>query len=408
MLWIVGKTFSEFRQYLETRGTTYGIFWDQTLELPQEVTAPVVRLNFSQAETITVQLQEYPELDVSAIIVAGYENYVLPAAYIAAFYGVPGPSPQAALAATDKAVMRQMFLDYDTAISPQYAAVSDWHDVVSFMKNHEFPVVLKPASLMKSLLITKSSSMTELQENYEETARQIQKLYRKYSVGQVPKIIIEEFLEGSMHTVAGFADANGQPLLIPGVVDCITGQQIGHDDNFLYARTLPTRLPAAEQERIMHVAAEGIQALGLRSCPAHVELMLTKTGPKIIEIGARIGGYRPRMYEYAYGIDLQAIMLAIARGEIPQITPTLNRSISVFELFPDTEGPYEALSNEAQLSSLPSLRRLSIKPDKGQIIGRSSRGYKAAAVVILGHDDSAQLQKDSDFIRSQVRVELGG
>jgi biotin carboxylase len=406
MLWIVGKTFSEFRNYLDERLIPYGVFWDAALPLPESITASVIPLDFSNIVTLKEQLERCQSADVTSIIVAGYENYVLPAAHIAAYYDIPGPNIEAAAAATDKALMRQKFIDFDPSLSPGYAEVHNWQDVEDFMRRHSFPVMLKPASLMKSLLITKSANIDELKHNYRQTTDEISRLYSKYNVGQAPKIIIEEFLNGTMHTVAGFADANGEPLLIPGIVDCITGQEIGHDDNFLYSRALPTKLSRHDQDNVLRVAQRGIQALGLSSCPAHIEIMLTGSGPKIIEIGARLGGYRPRMYEYAAGIDLQLIMLEIAAGQAPNIQASAERLIAVYELFPLTEGMFQELTFEADLRALSSLRHLSIKADTGTVVGRSSQGHKTAAVVILGNENTTQFEQDRLFMETNVRVQL--
>jgi biotin carboxylase len=47
-----------------------------------------------------------------------------------------------------------------------------------------------------------------------------------------------------------------------------------------------------------------LDALGIRFGPAHTELMLTKEGPLLIEIGARLDGSdAPIIGERAYGIN---------------------------------------------------------------------------------------------------------
>lgn len=406
MLWVVGKVFSEFLEYLEDNGIEFGVFRDASFKNPPRLHARIEPLDFSTPATLPHQLQHIRPGEVSAIIVAGYENYVLPAACIARHFGVPGPSIEAAHAATDKAVMRAKFMRSVPTLTPDFAVAASWDDIEKFMSAHHFPVMLKPANLMKSLLITKNSTPGELQENYRHTEQAMRRLYRKYSVSQVPKIIIEEFLEGTMHTVAAFADAEGNPVIIPGVADCVTAQEIGFDDNFLYSRALPSALPAAQQQHMYDAAAEGIRALGLTNCPAHVELVLTKKGPKIIEIGARVGGYRPRMYQYGLGIDLQQLMIDTAYGRPLHFSASAHHCIRALELFPDSSGQFLSLTHEREIRQLPSLRRLSIKPRPGQTIGRSSQGYKAAAVVVLASDNPAQLQKDYEFVRANARIQL--
>ncbi|MDO4987254.1 MAG: hypothetical protein Q4E46_03010, partial [Candidatus Saccharibacteria bacterium] len=56
------------------------------------------------------------------------------------------------------------------------------------------------------------------------------------------------------------------------------------------------------------------------------------------------------------------------------------------------------------LEQLQSLEYLSVKPAPGAYIGKSSDGYKMAAVVILHHSDAAQFNQDLDFVNRNVHV----
>ena len=406
MLWFVGKVFSEFQAYLEAHNLAYGLFADSAHKHHKLRPAQRVDIDFSSLAGIEEQLADIDPRDVDAVAVAGYENYVLAAAVIARHFGVPGPSIEAARAATDKIVMRERFHAYDPELTPDFAEVTDWPGIERFLAGHGFPVMLKPASLMKSLLITKNSTRADLRRNFEKLSADASRLYAKYGIPEKPRFIIEEFLVGSMHTVAAFADTEGAPIIIPGIVDCITGQDMGFDDNFLYSRSLPTRLTSKQTNQLYEASADGIRALGLTSCPAHVELILTDKGPKIIEIGARIGGYRPRLYEYASGYDLRRFMIATAYGRSIQIPQSIHRSAAALELFPDGQGAFAGLTNRAEIDKLPSLLHLSAKPLPGRLIGRSSDGYKAAAVIILGNEDPVQFQKDFDYVRTHAQIEI--
>ncbi len=91
MLWIVGKIFKDFQIYLEANKLPYGLFWDVSLPLP-ETNVPVRKLDFTKPETLAQQVSAYEDIQVTALMVAGYENYVLSAAYLSDYFGVPGPS----------------------------------------------------------------------------------------------------------------------------------------------------------------------------------------------------------------------------------------------------------------------------------------------------------------------------
>jgi hypothetical protein len=235
------------------------------------------------------------------------------------------------------------------------------------------------------------------------TAR-IDAVYDKYAHGTTPKVVIEEFMEGSVHSVDAFVDSAGEPHVLDAIVDYQTGYDIGFADNFHYSRIMPTTLPDATVQAIRETAAMGCKALGMRSSPAHVEIILTADGPRIVEIGARNGGYRERMHSLANGIDIMGNALKLAYDEPLDITPLRNDSMGAFELFPRQTGAFTELKHAKELQELPSFHYLSIKAKPGTTIGTSSDGYKTAAVVMLHNADPEQFARDRAFLDTQVEV----
>lgn len=407
MLWIVGKISRDYSEYFAEHHIPYGIFADKTLGNEDTAAVSTVKTDFSSETSLLHSVSEISVgQEVTALVVAGYEHYVLPAAILAEYFKVPGPSRESALAATDKAVMRECFKKFSPDMTPDFTLVTTWEDAEHFMAKHSYPVILKPTNLMKSLFVTKNNSLEQLKENYEKMATALPAHYETLGVGLRPGILLEEFLAGTMHTVAGFADKNGNISLAEPVVDCATAQDIGINDSYLFSRSLPSKLSAVQQQHILDVAKQGMEALGLRSVPAHIEVMLTATGPRIIEIGARIGGYRPRMYEYAYGMDLYDAALAVASGKQPVLSPVRSESSCAIELFPAEEGAFSEVEGAEELKTLPSLKYFSVKRKPGDVIGPARDGYRATAVVLLSHNSSEQVIRDTALIQEHVSVNV--
>ncbi|HSH55731.1 MAG TPA: ATP-grasp domain-containing protein [Candidatus Limnocylindrales bacterium] len=405
MLWIVGKLFPNFSDYLNTHNIPYGVMWDVSLPVPASYNMPLIKLDFSHPETLGAQIARIsPPAPIRAITVAGYENYVVPAAYIAQALRLTGLTISAAQAATDKLKMRAAFSQSCPHFSSAYSSVESWQDIERFIATNDFPVMLKPASLMKSLLVTRNDSIDQLHTNYKNLYQHLDEMYAKYHVATEPRIIIESFLAGSMHTVAGFVDKTGYSLLIPQIVDCLTAGDIGVRDTYLFSRQLPTTCSTTQQHTIMQAARAGVKALELTNTPVHIEIMLTPAGPKIIEIGARIGGYRARMYQHALGYDLYKAAIDTAYGKSVEVIPQRPACCAALELFPDKQGLFIGIENEHKLQQLPSLRHFSLKCRKGQHIGIASQGYKAAAVIMLVHDSRKQLDLDIQMVRQSVKV----
>lgn len=400
---IVGKKFSDFVNYLEANGFTYTELRDvKTTKFPEKKFKHRVVADFSSREKV---LEAVDSLQVKPdAVFAIYENYILPTAWIAEHLGLPGLPVAAAEACTDKYLMRSLFKEAPVKISPDFQEVRSLEEVKKFAEEHEFPLIMKPANLSKSLLVTKSCNMDELLANYNRTMAKIGEIYQKYAPDREPKLLIEEYLDGSVHSVDAFVDAEGMPHVMKEIVDYQTGYEVGYDDNFHYSRILPSRLSPEEQEAFLTCAEVGCRALGMRSSAAHIEIIMTKAGPRIVEIGARNGGYRERMYRLANGIDIMKNALGLALGEMPEIKAVKNEPVAVLELFPHEAGEFVELAAKEELEKLSSLEYLAVKVEVGKFIGKSSDGFKAAAIIILHNADPATFARDLEFVNNNVRV----
>ncbi|HEX8762792.1 MAG TPA: ATP-grasp domain-containing protein [Candidatus Saccharimonadales bacterium] len=402
---IVGKAFAGLTGYLKTHGVDYVVLKD-SLRAPQKPKKRDDRVfcDFSNPDAMLRTVDELTAARQIDGVMVTYEQYVVAAARIAHHIHLPGLPVNAAMACTDKSIMRELFASAPKKISPDFAIATDEETVREFAAEHTFPLILKPANLSKSLLVSKCNSLEALIETYTRTRERMAAVYAKYAPHTTPKLIVEEFMEGSVHSVDAFVDKDGTPHVLDAVVDYQTGYDVGYDDNFHYSRLLPSALMPHQIEAIRHTADLGCRALRMKNTPAHVEIILTKDGPRIVEIGARNGGYRERMHTLANGIDITGNALKLAFGDQPDNTSKKHDSVGVFELFPKEPGAFIDILSESALRELPSFNYLSIKAKPGEFAGKSSDGFKMCAVVILHHADAAQFTADRTFLDTQVSV----
>lgn len=400
---IIGQKFSSLTDFIVENGHTYTLVQDvRKTKFPDKKFKHRIVADFTNKNTLLKTIDTiYDKVDA---VMTTYESYVRPTAWVAQHLSVPGLPLDAAEACTDKFVMRSKFNDAVEKISPDFALVNSENDIRSFAKTHNFPLILKPANLAKSLLVTKSASLDELLHNYQSSAELLSSVYKKYAANRTPQLIIEEYLDGSIHSVDAFVDSTGTPHILDEIVDYQTGYDIGFDDNFHYSRILPSGLSASNQNALRHCADIGIRALGMKNSPAHVEIIMTKNGPRIVEIGARNGGYRERMHGIANGINITQAALDIALGKQPSLDAARHDYCAVLELFPKSNGKFIEITNLTDLESLPSLQYLSVKAKHGQEVGKSSAGHKMVAVILLSTADAKQFKKDLDYITNHCQV----
>lgn len=400
---IVGDCLSTLKEYLEAHEFDYIVLKDKRLtKFADKKFKRRVVCDFSSRDAILTTVDSIKK-PIDGVL-ATYENYILPAAWISDHLGLPGLPVASAEACTDKFIMRSLFEQAPEKISPGFAVVNNEEEVLAFAKAHSFPLILKPTNLAKSLLVTKSHNIEELQANYRETMSQIANVYQRYAPHRAPKLLIEEFLVGSIHSVDAFVDSDGTPHVLNEIVDYQTGYDIGFDDNFHYSRLLPSKLSPEQQKQLRHCASIGVQALGMKNTPAHIEIIMTPEGPRIVEIGARNGGYRERMHRLAHDIDITGAALALCTGQNLSITAQKNEPCAVLELFPRYEGTFVGIAHETELRALDSLYYMAKKPTVGQTVGKAANGYKMCAVVILHNANSAQFAADLAFVNEHVQV----
>ncbi len=370
---------------------------------PKEVKS-IFKIDLSnKAETIK-KISKIPKSQRPDALPSRYENYVLAKTWIGEYFNIKVPTEDAVKAATDKYIMRKKFMKYDPSITPHFKLVDDLDGINDFMKTHSFPIILKPTNLFKSLMVTKNDNMDQLKTNYQKTKKVIAKVYKQYGVThQKPRMIIEEYLDGPSYSVEAFADKNHKIFTTP-VTDLVMARDLGISDNYNYSRKLPSKLSEKKQKQIQEVAKKGMLALGLYNSPGHVEIIDTKNGPKIIEIGGRIGGYRTRMYMSAFGIDLEKIDIDLSLGNTPIIKISKKNYCAVYELFPKQVGKFKAITNIDQLKKLNSLAYISIKKKIGEKIGLSQNGYKMTAIIILTNKNKKQFENDCQFVENKVNV----
>ncbi len=394
---IIGKKFSGLIAYCEENGIDYTVFKDSLRPTTQPNT---IAVDFSDSKNVIKTIAASDKnFDVAVTI---YEQYIRLTAHINQHFGWTGLPIDASLACTDKSLMRKLFSQASKRISPAFREVTSWEDAADFAAQHDFPLMLKPANLAKSLLVTKNYSLKELESTYQKTLAVIEKVYKRYAPHERPKLIIEEFMEGSIHSVDAFVDANGEPQVLEQIVDYETGYDIGYDDNFHYSRLLPSRLSSTDQKALRETAAIGIKALGMRNSPAHVEIIMTSKGPRLVEIGARNGGYRERMHALANGINIIEQALRVYTGRPANTQAYKKEPCAVLELFPKEPGIFAGIAHEAELRDLASLRYFAVKQPLGDYVGKASEGFKMCAIVILHHENHERFAKDYAFVRKNI------
>ena len=274
--------------------------------------------DFIIADTMNAQeslekVQKYVALkgDIHGVATAGTDaSYTV--ATIAHHFNLPGHHPDAALNASDKALMRKAFEKAGVPI-PLYKKVTNLEEALSFFEELNHICVVKPTRNMgaRGVSLVKSveeltSALTLAQENNRD----------------FPEILIEEFIDA--HELSIDALINNGTITITGVADRI----IEYPPYFVETgHILPSNLDNEWLERAILTFKNGIKALGLSHGAAKADLKISKNQTWVIEIAARLSGgfMSSHTFPFATGIPLHEYMVKTALGEnLPELSPTKN------------------------------------------------------------------------------------
>lgn len=258
---------------------------------------------------------------VSGVLSVCTDHAVRTVARVAAELGLPGLSPDAAERATDKYRMREAFVR-GGAPSPKAIRVASEDELREAAARLGWPVIVKPTDGVGSKGVTKAAKPSDLDLAWQ----------RGQSVCRNGVLVCEEFVEGPEVSVEGLT-WNGETHLV-AITDKITSGppyfvETGH--------TQVSRLPKGDQASLLDAARLGVRALGIDFAASHTEIKLGIHGPRIMEIGARLGGDRitSDLVPLATGVDIFEGAIRVALGDAPKISPTRSAGAAIRYFLPE-------------------------------------------------------------------------
>lgn len=224
--------------------------------------------------------------------------------------GLHSISYDTAVKATDKFEMIQAFKAHDVA-SPWFFTVDSLDELKNLEGQLSYPCIMKPTDNAGSHGVVLAHGFEDLLQSYE---------YSRASARH-GRVIIEEYLKGDEVSVEVMV-VDGQVNVLQITDKLTTGAphfvEMGHSQ--------PSRHHFETQQAIKELAIQACKAVGIDQGPAHVEMMVTKRGPVMIELGARMGGdnITTSLVPLSTGIDMVKATIDVAMGNQPDIKPCLH------------------------------------------------------------------------------------
>jgi len=202
------------------------------------------------------------------------------------------PTKSAARIETSKAFMRELLTKYNIEGNIGYAVFDNAEDTEKYLKAQTSEIVVKPIGLTGGKGVKVQG---EHIKGHEETMSYVLEVLSTNGMGGV---IIEEKLIGEEFTQMVFVDGRHiapMPLVqdYKRAYEGDVGPNTGGMGSFSDANHLLPFIPEEAREKALEILKNIVEAMSAEGCPyrgpMYGQFMLTKNGPKVIEINARFG-----------------------------------------------------------------------------------------------------------------------
>jgi biotin carboxylase len=316
-------------------------------------------------------------------------------AVVAKELGLVGINEDTALKATNKAYMRDALKEAGVPI-PLYYRV---HTKKAFLEDvkkivdNGCRVIVKPAdnSGSKGIVLLDDYSPKSLATAYEYS--------KKNSRAGI--LLIEEFMEGPEVSVETIA-INGDIHIIQITDKLTTGApffvEMGHNQ--------PSMLSKETKKKIAEIAIAANKAIGIENGPSHTEIKVTKNGPKIVELGARLGGdnITTHLVPLSTGVNMVEACIKIALGEKPDIEQKWDKG-SAIRYFDQHAGIVKNIVGVKEAEQIPGIVQVSVVHNVGEKISEINNSGSRMGFVIAQRETSEEAVKACEEALEKISVE---
>lgn len=315
-------------------------------------------------------------------------------ASVAKEMGLTGIDEGTALRATNKAEMRKVLKAYNVPV-PRFFTASDESEYNEVVKQFSVPFIVKPVDSSGSRGIFEVADITD--QNMVRKAYDYCKPYSKTG-----DVIVEEYMSGPEVSVETLS-IDGTCHVLQITDKLTTGAphyvEMGHSQ--------PTRHSKEIAKKISETAIAANKAIGIKNGPSHTEIIITGEGPKIVEIGARLGGdcITTHLVPLSTGVDMVECNIRIAMGEKPDISCKYNRGSAIRYLSTEN-GVIKNIKGLDAAKKTDGVVQVSIVHNVGdRVDGIKSSGDRVGFVIAQGRN-AAEAIKSAESALSTIKVEV--
>ncbi|MDQ7025166.1 MAG: ATP-grasp domain-containing protein [Anaerolineae bacterium] len=316
-------------------------------------------------------------------ILAANEAGVLAAAQASQRLGLPSLSPDVAIKALDKGLMRLAWRAANLS-QPNFVIVDDVVGIPLAARKIGYPVIVKPTRNWGSRGISRVETPSDLAWSIDFAAQ-----YKRHDA----QFIIEECIDGTEMSIEG--------LVKDGTVSILAKADKEHQQHPRFRVTMginyPANLPEAILQQADDLISDAAKALGLDNCAVHAEAMVSNGQVYLIETGARPGGGHifGQIVEAVSGVCMPQALTQILLGEAVDIRPKYQRG-AVYRFFAPPFGIFQAAQGVEAARQLEGVLDFGFQLSTGTVVHALENGAERPGYCVTTGASRAEAMSIAD------------
>lgn len=322
-----------------------------------------------------------------------------------------GPNKKAAIIEGSKVFSKNLMKKYNIPTA-KYEIFNNSADALCYLNTISFPIVIKADGLALGKGVIIAKTLVEAQNAVKSI------MENKIFGDSGSNIVIEEFLEGPEVSVLAFTDGK---TLVP-MVSSMDHKRALDNDKGLNTGGMGTIAPnpyytkKIEQECMEKIFIPTINAMRSEGRPfsgcLYFGLMLTKTGPKVIEYNCRFGDPEAQVVLPLLETDLFEIMLNISKKTLDKVDIKFSNNIACCVIVASGGYPekyntgYEIFLEDTIKSDLyfagVKLDNNKLVTSGGRVVGVTSVDTSLAKAISNAYSDVNKIHFENSYFRTDI------
>ena len=296
------------------------------------------------------------------------------------------------------------FCNTNGIAAPRFKLFSGNKSISQIEKKMKYPMVMKPVYGAASFFVVKVENRKDIEETYEYIKNSAKTNWLAQEWENLD-LLVEEYIDGE--------EVDIDIILQNGKIKFHT-----ISDNFNKTRdrffldsgqSIPSGLPTTDQDKLISMAEETLEKLGIQNAIIHFEAKISKGTAYPIEVNMRMGG--DYIYSYikgAWDVDFVEYAAKIALGVHIKIDkPDAPKKYIVgWDLQPEFSGILVELDVDEQLKLKKYLEEMHLSKETGDPVLHPPEGYDSLGWITVSGDNLLDAQDNMREALTFIRYKI--